>query len=226
VNGRAWTDDELAMVRELYADVSTKEIAARIGRTATTIYQAAQRLGLRKSAVYLASPAACRLRRGSHPGVATQFKKGIVPHNKGVRRPGWSVGRMRETQFKKGDRLGAAQRNWKPIGTIRADHEGYLRIKVREHRPGEHTGFGNTSVWPLLSRHVWEKHRGPIPAGHAVIFKDGDRSKCEIGNLELISRADLCRRNSIHNLPADLKEVIYLKGSIRATVTKRRKKAA
>jgi hypothetical protein len=58
------------------------------------------------------------------------------------------------------------------------------------------------------------------------MFKDGNRANCVIENLELLSRADLLRRNSIHRFPAALKEVIRLKAAIKATVTKRRKKAA
>jgi HNH endonuclease len=53
----------------------------------------------------------------------------------------------------------------------------------------EPTGFGNTKVWPMYNRWLWEQHKGPIPPKHMVIFKDGDRSHCEIGNLELLSTA-------------------------------------
>ena len=94
---------------------------------------------------------------------------------------------------------------WRPIGTILADSEGFLRIKVREGTKGEPYGFGNTKIWPLLNRHVWQQHNGPIPECHIVVFRDRDRANCAIENLELISMADNMRRNTIHNLPAPLK---------------------
>ena len=131
---------------------------------------------------------------------------------------------MKETQFKPGARSGKAAENWKPIGTILADGEGFLRIKVREGRKGEAYGFGNTKIWPLLNRHVWEQHYGPIPPGHAVVFRDRDRANCAIGNLELISRAELMRRNTIHNLPTELRNTIMLLGAVKRKVRERHEK--
>lgn len=216
---KPWTREELALVRSKYADVSTTKLAAELGRTVCQVYQRGIKMGLRKSAEYLASPDACRLRRGDEVGAAYRFKKGIVPHNKGLRRPGWAPGRMAETQFKQGKRTGKAAENWKPIGTIRADNEGYLRIKVREWQRGDGAfGFGNTKIWPLLQRHTWEKHHGPIPPAHKVVFKDRDRSNCAIENLELISNGDMMRRNTIHNYPPELKSTIMFLGAVKRKV--------
>jgi hypothetical protein len=224
LNGRQWSESEKARVAELYPTRPTKEIAALLGRSVTTIYQTAHKLGLRKSAEFFALPESGILRKGqTRPeSVAHQFKKGQIPANKGLRRPGWAPGRMRETQFKKGARTGAAARNWKPIGTILADHEGFLHVKVREYVYGqEHSGTGNLSVWPLLNRHVWEQHHGPIPPKHIVSFKDRDRSNCAIENLELISMADNARRNQMWaHMPRELAEVIQLNGALKRKLRK------
>jgi hypothetical protein len=124
---------------------------------------------------------------------------------------------MRETQFKKGQRSGVAERNWKPIGTILPDTEGYLRIKLREAVHGkEATGFGNTKVWPLYHRHVWEQYHGPIPPKHIVTFKDRNRANCAIGNLELMSMADNARRNAMWNrYPRELQLAIMANGALK-----------
>lgn len=211
---RPWSAEEREIVRRLYPDTPTKEIAALLGRPIGQVYQAADRFGFAKSAAYLASPEACRLRRGDNVGSASRFKPGGTPANKGVRRPGWAPGRMASTQFKPGVRQGIAERNWKPIGAIRSDGEGYLRIKVREGKKGEAYGFGNTEIWPLLQRHTWEQHHGPIPDGHTVVFKDGDRANCDIGNLELITRRDLMLRNSSQRWGREVFEVIQLRGAL------------
>lgn len=229
VTPRGWTASELATVREMYADTSTKKIARKLpGRRVSMVYRAAHQMGLRKSTEYLASADACRLRRGDEVGKQFRYPKGHVPANAGKKMPpGWAPGRSAETRFKKGERSGAALKNWCPVGTIRIDGEGYMRIKVRESNESDICyGFGNVRIWPLMQRHLWVQHRGPIPPGHAVIFMDGDRSNCAIENLDCISRVDLMRRNTIHRLPAPLREVIILKGAIRAVITKRRKKAA
>lgn len=181
----------------------------------------ANKHGLKKSQDYLATNPSCRLRKGqSHCGRETRFKKGQSPANKGMRRPGWSAGRMRETQFKKGERSGVAAKNWVPIGTILPDSEGYLRIKIREAVYGkEPFGFGNVKVWPLYNRYLWEQHKGPIPPAHLVAFKDGNRQNCVIENLELISRAENARRNVMWNhLPRELAEAIQLNGVLKRRI--------
>lgn len=221
---RPWNPSEIELVRLLYADTKTAKIADRLGRREDSVYRLAFKLGLSKSATYLASPDACRLRRGDQVGKAHRFVKGQIPVNKGLRRPGWSPGRMASTQFRKGERRGAANENWKPIGTILADHEGYLRIKIREGIPGAATGFGNTKIWPLLQRHVWEQHNGPIPPAHAIVFKDRDRKNCAMGNLECISRGDLMRRNSFRtNYPPELVQVIQLRGALNRVIRRKQR---
>lgn len=126
---------------------------------------------------------------------------------------------MRETQFKKGCRAGAAENKWLPVGSIRADSEGFLRIKVREALPGEPAGFGNGKAWPLLNRHTWEQHHGPIPPKHIVAFKDGDRSNCAIENLELISMADNARRNTMwKRYPREVALAIQLNGVLKRKI--------
>lgn len=220
MNGRPWTAGELSRFQALYPIQSTQKVAQLLGRSVYSCNGAASKLGLRKTKEYLQSPEACRLRRGAgqeHPGYRTQFREGQIPANKGLRRPGYSRGRMKETQFRKGQRTGMAARNWRPIGTVLADTEGYLRIKVREAVHGkEATGFGNVSVWPLLQRHVWEEHKGPIPAGHVIAFKDRKRENCAIENLECIPRSELARRNQMWGrLPDELVQAIVLNGAIK-----------
>jgi hypothetical protein len=121
MNGRAWTQDELDRVRELYPVTPTKLTALELKRCISQVYSKAHKLGLEKAPSFLESPESGRLHKGQcRPGMrATQFPKGHVPANKGLRRPGWGPGRMKTTQFQKGTRAGAAARNWVPVGTIK-----------------------------------------------------------------------------------------------------------
>lgn len=61
-----WTDDQVATLTRLYPDTPTVEIAAQLGTTVSRVYAKADRMGLKKSADYLTSKAACRLRRGDN----------------------------------------------------------------------------------------------------------------------------------------------------------------
>ena len=224
---RLWSKADDRTLRRIFPHVRTEILARQLRRTPTAVSARASLLGLHKSAAYLASPDACRLRRGEHVGKAFWYPKGHVPANKGLRRPGYSVGRgrMQETQFKPGERQGVAARNWRPIGTIAIDPEGYRRIKVREARPGEAYGFGNVRVWPLLQRHLWAKAHGPIRRGRVIVFKDGNRANCRLENLACITRRALMARNTVHNLPKPLAQAVQLLGALNRKIRRRTRDA-
>ncbi len=211
---RAWTPDEIETVRINYADWPTHLIATLLGRKEFSVYQMANKLGLRKSAEYLNSPSAGRLRPGHNQGGATRFKPGHVSANKGLRRPGWAPGRMRETQFKKGERHGVAVRLYQPIGTERISKDGYLERKVNDDMPLQRR-------WRAVHLLMWEAANGQLPAGHAVAFINGDKTDIRLGNLELITRVERMRRNTRHRLPKELADLIALKGALTRKINAR-----
>jgi hypothetical protein len=60
---------------------------------------------------------------------------------------------------------------------------------------------------------------GPIPPSHAIAFRDGDRSNCAIENLEMVSRAELARRNVMWNrYPKELCLAIQLRGALKRRI--------
>lgn len=204
---RLWTAAEEAKLRKLYPDTPTCDLARLFICPLDKVYSKAKRLGLSKSAEFMASPHACRLRRGDNVGAAYRYPKGHVPANKGTRRPGWHAGRMRETQFKPGQK----SHTWLPIGSERWSSDGYLRRKMTD------TGY-QPRDWVAVHVLLWVAHHGPVPPGHAVIFKDGNKEHIALDNLELASRADLMRRNTIHRYPPALKQVIRLAGKLNRTI--------
>lgn len=203
-----WTDTEIEQLQARYANTSTATLADEFGCSIDRINHKVARLGLKKSPEYLESPAACRLRRGDNVGASHRFKPGQVPANKGVRRPGWHAGNMQKTQFKKGQK----SHNWMPLGSERFSKEGYLQRKMTD------TGYPPHD-WVSVHLLLWREHHGDVPAGHAVAFKNGDKADIRIDNLECVTRRELMARNSIHNLPEELKEVITLKGAITRRIT-------
>jgi hypothetical protein len=111
---------------------------------------------------------------------------------------------MAETQFKPGVR----PHTWKPIGSRRLTKDGYLQRKISD------TGYPPRD-W--VGEHIllWAKAHGPIPKGHALIFKDRNKSNICLDNLELITRRELMRRNTIHNYPPELVDVIRLGAALK-----------
>jgi hypothetical protein len=211
---RPWSREDDILLRGLYPNAPTPQVAGRLKRTVAAIYGRAEKLGLKKSPAYLASPAACRLRRGDQVGVRFRFQKGHVPANKGLRRPGYGPGRMKQTQFRKGQLNGVAARRFKPIGSTRIV-DGYLYRKVAA-IPGTWT-----RNWKLVHVLLWESLHGPVPARHAVAFKNGDRTDIRPENLELIHRRALMARNTVHNLPKPLAQTVQLLGALRRQINRK-----
>lgn len=200
-----WTDEAVALLHRIYADTPTDQIAAQIGATPEQVYHKVQRIGLRKSAAYMASAAACRLLKGDNVGAATRFKPGLTPWNKGQKHP--STGRAIDTQFKPGNRSGKALEIYQPIGTERLSKDGYLERKI-------HVGWPLQRRWRAVHLLAWEAINGPLPAGHAVVFRDGNKRNIALDNLELVTRAELMRRNSVYRHGMEIAQLSMLRGKI------------
>lgn len=213
---RQWTPEEDARIRREYPTTVTAEIAALMHRSASSISQRARKLGIAKSVAFVAQVARERSSRPDHGGRAHRFVKGHAPANKGLRRPGWHRGRMKETQFKKGVMQGRAALVYKPVGAERVSKEGYLQRKINNDLPVQRR-------WRAVHLLAWESIHGPVPPGHAVAFKNGDRRDIRIENLELIDRAELARRNSVRNLPKPIVEALQLVGAINRQINRRAK---
>ena len=124
---RAWTEAEIAILREHYPTTHSAVLAEIFGCSVHRVHAKATQMGLRKSIETIAAIA--RQRTGEdHPSRKHRFLKGNVPANKGLRRPGFAPGRMASTQFKKGQ----PPHTWKPLGSVRVNADGYLDRKVSD----------------------------------------------------------------------------------------------
>jgi hypothetical protein len=199
--GRRWTKEEIDAVKARYANEPSAALAASIGRTAQAVFVVAQTLGLRKSPEYIREKNRMSGAMAFENGVSSRFVKGMVPWNKGKPHP--ASGRSVETQFKKGN----MPKGWNPIGYEYVGKDGYLVRKARD--------TGNTrSDYDLVHHIVWKSAGNEIPEGCVIVFKDKNRLNIDVSNLEMITRAELVARNSIHNLPPELAEIHRLRGSI------------
>jgi len=209
--GRRWTAAEDALLRARYQNEPTAAIARELGRTLTAVYaRAVGHLGLEKSAAFVASAASGRLQRADHRGRAYWYPKGHTPANKGLRRPGYGPGRMKETQFKPGE-----SRNTMPIGSTRLC-DGYVLVKVAAVPKVPY--FVN---WLPLHVIEWERVNGPVPPGHCLAFRNGNKRDVRLENLECITRRELMARNTVHNLPPALAKTVQLLGALNRQINRR-----
>lgn len=150
-------------------------------------------------------------------GRTGRFEKGQIPYNKGIHTK--TVGRMAETQFKKGN----LPHNTKPIGYERVSKDGYIEVKIAMRRSD--TGDKNNFV--PKHRLIWEKANGPIPKGCNIIFLDGDKRNFELDNLALVTNAEnleLIRSGLRSNNPQLTETGVLIAKSVIATRKAKKRK--
>lgn len=217
---RHYTTAETAAVVQRYPNERTDDIAHDLGRSVNSIYNKAWQLGLKKSATFLASDESGR--NNLKKGHGSRFPPGHAPWNAGMK--GWQAGgRSAETQFKKGELSGAAAQNYVPIGALRITRDGHLERKVTDD-----PSMYSARRWVAVHRLVWEKAHGPIPPGHIIVFRPGQftNALAEISpdRLECITRAENMRRNTVHNYPQPIPQLVQLRGALIRTINNQRKK--
>lgn len=142
---KKWTDEDRDILRRAYPMTSSGDIARKLGRSVTSVYNQAQIMGLRKSEEYLAD---IGKRISKSPGaIAHQFKKGQTPPNKGKRMSPETYSRVAPTMFRKGN----VPANHRPVGSERVNMDGYVEIKVAEPNKWKHKHrvYGSRSTAPF-----------------------------------------------------------------------------
>lgn len=219
---KTWTECDLALLRSRFADARTDDLATALGRSYSTVAQKAAKLGIRKSAEYLASPAAHRL--DGVKGLGTRFEPGQPAWNKGLKGVVGVQEACRATQFKKGRPPNEA-RNYVPIGSLRVCADGYLEQKVTDDQT-----IAAARRWTAVHRLVWEAAHGPIPDGHVVVFRAGQKTT-ELNRvtpqiLEVVTRRQLMQRNSVHSkYPPQLARLVQLRGALTRQINRKAKES-
>jgi len=203
---RKWTIEELDLLHQLYPHTITREISFQVQHSLSSVYGKAKELGLKKSPEFHLSEASGRITPGSKLGASFRFMPGNSPANKGLKMSAEVRAKAEPTMFKKGD----LPHNTKKDGdiTIRADKRGIFYQFIRI----------SNGKWESLHRWNWMQAHGPIPKGMNLIFKDRNTLNAELNNLELLTDAELMQRNTIHNYPEDLKEVLRLTAKIKRKI--------
>lgn len=207
-----WTDDQVETLRRLYPNYRSQDIAFMLGQSLHSVYRKANSIGLKKTAEFVAAESARQLAKPDHPMRQTRFTKGHGPWNKGVK--GVYTGGD-ATWFKPGQ----LPHNALPISSTKFDKSGVLLQKISNDK-------GNNSArWRAVHELVWTQVNGPVPAKHIVVFKPGMRTnvleEITIDRVECISQAENMKRNTRHNLPPELNEVVQLRAVLTRQINKR-----
>lgn len=214
---RKWTDAELQWLQREFPVTSTPELARQLGCEPYLISRLATKMGWRKTPEHRKRMVELVRSNLTVAGKAYRFRAGEPSWNKDKPyRPG---GRTSETQFKPG-RLPHESHNYVPLGTEKV-REGYLVRKVTDDSTVYPAGR-----WCFVHRLVWVAAHGPIPPDHLVVFKPGrfttERDLITLDALELVTKAEHMRRNSVHTvMPPELAELVLLRGRITRQINRR-----
>lgn len=206
---RRWKSEEVKILVEMYQDHFASEIAEILGRKVRSVYNKARMLGLHSSPGHQALAGKIG---ATHPkSIASRFKAGHIPQNKGKKMSEETRRKVERTMFRKGN----IPVNHKPVGTEQLRGDGYIWVKV-----------GEPNKWKQKQRVVWEKANGNIPIGYNVQFRNKDRQDFRIENLYIISRADQMRNENslIASYPKQLADIIRLTGFVRRQINKHERK--
>lgn len=226
MNGTPWTPTEIDMLRRLYPHHTSVGVARALGRSQSSVHQKAATLGIAKAPEFRAALTRERMRTGQqHPNiVANRFKPGQQPWNKGVKGSTGMHPNCKANHFQPGQMAGAAQNKYKPIGSLRITRDGILERKVTDD-----PSLYPARRWVPVARLVWEAAHGPIPRGHIVVFKPGQKTTdpelITLDRLECITRAENARRNHPRNRHPEYARLVQLKGAITRQVNRISKEA-
>ncbi|MEI2416191.1 HNH endonuclease signature motif containing protein [Orrella sp. JC864] len=212
---RHWIPEEIDIVRQFYPNLPTEMVAEAVGRSLSAVHNQAAKLGLTKSRFFHQ----CFANRNKRANSGS-FKPGMQPWNAGLKGVTGTHPNSRRTQFKKGEVRGAARHNYVPIGSLRLCKDGYLERKTCDDHPVP------ARRWVAVHRQVWEAANGPVPDGHIVVFKPGQRTvvveEITLDRLECISRAENMRRNTIHNYPQEIVRAVQMRGALNRRINHER----
>jgi HNH endonuclease len=197
---REWTAEERETVRVKFSDMTSAALAAEMGRTVSSVNQQAALMGIKKSEAHLSSDLSGRISKMREFGARHRFAKGQPAINKGKKQTDYmtpeAIERTKKTRFQQGGDNGKQL----PIGTITILNNKGGKVKCII------LGNGKRAH---LNRHTWAQAHGEIPKDMIIVHKDGDAMNCDLANLEMISKAENMRRNSVLNLPPEIKEATY-----------------
>jgi hypothetical protein len=184
------SDDQF--IRANFETMSFRAMAKTIGRSKYGVMYRLRLLGLVRSA-----EANARFN-------GTKFNIGSTPWNKGKKIVVTEA--MKHTFYKKGNT---------PANTL-PDNSISLRFS-KEGRPYMFLRISKNN-WKHIHVCLWEHYHGRAPEGYVVVFKNKDTLDVRIENLELITREELMKRNTIHNYPEPVKNAIRALGKLKKTI--------
>lgn len=201
-NRRLWTEQDRTIMTSMFPNHYTEDVCKVLQRSYGSVVAQATLMCLKKAPAFRHMELARQAERLKVSGKKYRYQKGMVPLNKGKPMSNELYKKCQGTMFKKGNE----PHNTNYDGHKRISKDGYSEIRIAKGK------------YVLEHRHIWEQEKGKVPRGWIVVFKDRNKQHICIDNLELISRVENMRRNTIQRFPAELKSTIRLVNKLKKTI--------
>jgi HNH endonuclease len=201
----SFTKKQSDFINDNYLEIPIKTIAAILNKSSTGVSKRLKQLGL-------VIPPELALKRKE----SGFFVKGQIPVNKGKKQTEFmtaeAIEKTKATRFQKGQIPKNALSDFEEVIRVdkRSSNRQYILIKLPE-RP------------KLVYKHIyiWEQYTGKkLEPGFNIVFKDGDTLNILPDNLECISDKELMQRNTYHQYPKEITDLIHIKASITRQINK------
>jgi len=184
---KKWTPQDDGFMLRFYGNKNLVCLTSLFGCSEKAIYMRALILGLSRDKEIVAEARRKWMRENEDKLLASRFKKGLVPANKGKKQADYctpeAIAKTTATRFKKGN----VPHQHREVGAVRHQADGTVMIKVADNK--------NRNDWMIKSRMVWIENFGPIPEGRIIEFIDNDCTNFSPDNLRCVTR----RENIINN---------------------------
>lgn len=187
-----------------YLKLPVKRLATTINKSHTFVQDRLKKLGLKIPRKIIEQ----RI-------IDSRIKKGNVPVNKGKK---WKDFMSKEGM--KASRKTQYKRRHLPHNTL---SDGTISIR-HNHKNRNNPPYAwiriKKAKWKMLHVKMWEDKYGRVPKNKIIVFKDKNTMNITLSNLEMITKAENMKRNTIHNLPPELKDTAYLIGRLTRQINK------
>jgi hypothetical protein len=101
---------------------------------------------------------------------------------------------IKDRAIEKGVYLDGLKRTWLQRG-VSAD--GSIRYWKYANSERRYPVIKVDGKWTQWARYTWQKHNGSIPAGYNIVFKNNNAQDLWVDNLEMVTDAEVARRNTV-----------------------------
>jgi HNH endonuclease len=210
-NALDWPPSKITQLKENWGKMTNRELAASLGYCLTSVRTKCYELGLKRMELEYWTPAQIKFLLANYKTIGDK-ELAIMFNKKWKKKKGWTHKHIeKKRRYLK---LNRTEKQKKAIHQRNVDRGAFLLCPVKRWLTTGQAKEKEIRMWREQSgrfiprikikgrfihwaRWYWEKYRGKIPEGMNVSFKDNNPAnyKAGIKNLELLSDADMARKN-------------------------------